>query len=94
MTLTIEDVTFTPLWENHRVQVVLGTYGEYEFVERTYFPVGFLNLANPTYFYSFYVGKSPVVFKNSITGDDPYEEGNYFIIFKTLEEMIEFLDQL
>jgi hypothetical protein len=91
--MNIDDVTFTPIWENHNVQVVKGNYGEYEFIERTYYPRGFLNLNDPTYFYSFWVGNKPVEFKNSMTGEDPYEKNSYFIIFKTLEEMVEFLDQ-
>jgi hypothetical protein len=94
--MTIEDelkkIEITPIYQTHTVQVSSYKYEEFEFVERVYYPGGMQNwLAEPKYFYSFWVGNKPVVYKNSITADDPYEENSFYIVFNTDEEMIEFL---
>ena len=90
-----ERVTFEPLCQNSRIQVVVCYYGEREFVERTIYPHGQQDwITPPQYFYSYWVGNKPVEFKESITGEDPYAEDSYYIVFKTLEEMVEYLDTL
>lgn len=100
----IETCTITPLHHsrNYDIQVCEYRYREFEFTERTIFP-SFGSIVRSVYnnepppetqyFYSFYVGEKPVVFKNSITADSPYNENEFYIVFKTIEEMIEYLYQ-